>query len=129
MEQRPRFSGEYEPFKQNSFAEFEKWFNGLRPEEQWFIIEKKDGTKIGQIICCPRGPHYSMGFRVMPNERNKGFGTEAILIIVDYLFLSSGIAHIESEANPKNTASIRVLEKVGFRREGLIRKSVFIRGE
>ena len=65
----------------------------------------------------------------MPNERNKGFGTEAIKIIVDYLSLSTGIVRIESEANPKNTASIRVLEKAGFRREGLIRKSVFIRGE
>jgi ribosomal-protein-alanine N-acetyltransferase len=125
----PRFSGEFEPFIQSSFAEFEKWFDGLRPEEKWFIIEKKDGTKIGQIICCPRGPHYSVGFRVMPNERNKGFGTEAIKIVVDYLFLSTGIVRIEAEANPKNIASIRVLEKAGFSREGLIRKSVFIRGE
>ncbi len=35
----------------------------------------------------------------------------------------------EAEVNPKNIISQKVLEKAGFRMEGLIRKSVFIRGE
>ena len=125
----PDFSGEYEPFEPSSYAEFERWFAGLRSEEQWFIIENKDGSKIGQLICSPKGPHYSIGYRVIPKERNKGFATEAVKIAVDYLFLSKNMVRIESETNPHNAASSRVLEKAGFRKEGLIRKSVFIRGE
>ncbi len=35
----------------------------------------------------------------------------------------------EAEVNPKNIVSQKVLEKAGFRMEGLIRQSVFIRGE
>lgn len=124
----PEFGGEYEPLEQSSYAEFEKWYSGLRTEEKWFIIEKKDGTKIGQILCVPKGPHYSIGYRVLPDERNKGYCTEAVKIIVDYLFLSQNIVRIKSETNPKNTASSKVLEKAGFTKEGLIRKSVFIRG-
>lgn len=123
------FGGEYEPLEQSSLGEFEKWSGNLRPEEQWFIIEKKDGTKIGQILCRPIGPHYSVGFRIVPEERNKGYCTEALSIMIDYLFLSKEIVRVESEANPRNTASLRVLEKAGFTKEGLIRKSVFVGGQ
>jgi RimJ/RimL family protein N-acetyltransferase len=125
----PEFGGEYESLEQSSYTEVEKWLNELRPEEKWFLIEKRDGSKIGQVLCLPKGPHYSIGYRIVPDERNKGYCTEAVEIIVDYLFLSKDIVRIESESRPKNTASIRVLEKAGFVREGLIRKSVFIRGE
>jgi len=123
------FGGEYEPAEQSSYAEFEKWYSNLRSEEKWFIIEKKDGSKIGQIICSPKGAHYSIGFRLIPKERNKGYCTEAVKIILDYLFLSKEIVRVEAEANPKNTASLRVLEKTGFIKEGIIRKSVFLRGQ
>ncbi len=50
-------------------------------------------------------------------------------MIVDYLFLSKAIVRVESEANPENKASSRVPEKAGLTREGLIHKSVFIRGK
>ena len=125
----PTYAGEFEPFEQRSLAETEKWFAGLRTEEKWFIIEKKDGMKIGQIICSPKDHHYSVGYRIVPNERNKGYCTEAVKIVVDHLFLSTNIVRVESEASPKNVASIKVLEKAGFTREGLIRKSVYINGE
>jgi RimJ/RimL family protein N-acetyltransferase len=36
---------------------------------------------------------------------------------------------IQAETNPRNIASQRVLEKAGFTREGLVRKSIFIRGQ
>ena len=49
--------------------------------------------------------------------------------MVDYSFLSKSVVRIEAETNPKNIASQRVLEKSGFLKEGLTRKSVFIRGK
>ena len=60
---------------------------------------------------------------------NKGYCTEAVMILVDFLFLSKDIIRIQAEANPRNLASQKVLEKVGFIKEGIIRKSVFIRGK
>ena len=125
----PEFSGEYEPFEQVSLQEVEKWYDNLRPEEKWFIIERKDGSKIGQIFHSPRGPHFVIGYKLLLSERNKGYCTEAVKIIVDYLFLSKDIVRIQAETNPRNVASQKVLEKAGFKREGLIRKSTFARGE
>lgn len=125
----PAFGGEYEPLEQSSRTEVEKWYDSLLSGGKSFIIEKKDGSKIGQILCLPKGLHYTIGYRVIPNERNKGHCTEAVKIMTDYLFLSKEIVRIEAETNPENIASKRVLEKAGFTKEGLIRKSVFIRGE
>ena len=107
----PEFSGEYEPLEQVSLQSVEKWYSNLRSEERWFIIEKKDGSKIGQIFHSPRGPHFLIGYKLLPSERNKGYCTEAVNIIVDYLFLSKNIVRIQAETNPKNIASQRVLEK------------------
>ena len=125
----PVLAGECEPLEQSSRIEVEKWYDSLLSGGKSFIIEKKDGSKIGQILCLPKGPHYTIGYRVIPNERNKGHCTEAVKIMTDYLFLSKEIVRIEAETNPENVASKRVLEKAGYTKEGLIRKSVFIRGE
>ncbi len=125
----PEFSGEYEPLEQVSLQEAEKWYGNLPPEEKWFIIERKDGSRIGQIFHSPRGPHFVIGYKLLPDERNRGYCTEAVKIIVDYLFLSKNIVRIQAETNPRNRASQRVLEKAGFKREGLIRRSIFIKGK
>ena len=125
----PEFGGEYEPLEQVSYQEVEKWYDNLSAGEKWFIMETKEGSKIGQIFHSPRGPHFLIGYRVRPNERNKGYCTEAVKLIVDYLFLSKTLVRIQAETNPRNIASQRVLEKAGFTREGLVRKSIFIRGQ
>jgi RimJ/RimL family protein N-acetyltransferase len=70
-----------------------------------------------------------IGYSLIPNERRKGYCTEAAQIIVDYLFLSKETPCIQATTHIKNTASQRVLEKTGFRREGIMRKRDFVRGE
>ena len=125
----PEFYGEYEPLMQVSRTELEKKYDKLTPKEKWFIIEKKDGSKIGGISHFPVGELLEIGYTIIPSERNRGYCTEAVKIIVDYLFLSKDIVRIQAGTNPKNVASQRVLEKVGFKKEGLVRKSVFVRGK
>lgn len=59
----------------------------------------------------------------------KGYCTEAAQLMVDYLSLSKDVARIQATTHVKNVASQKVLEKVGFRKEGVLRKSLSIRGE
>lgn len=96
----------------------------------WFVIEKKDGTKIGFIIHFTVQPFGSLriGYALIPSERRKGYGTEALQILVDYLFLTRDIMRIQAVTDVRNVASQRILEKVGFKREGTIRKGSFVRG-
>ena len=125
----PEYGGEYEPLEQITMKELEKWHDGPRPNEEWFIVEKKDKSKIGHVFHIASGQGFEIGYRLIPSERNKGYGTEAVSIIVDFLFLSKNKVRIQAKANPRNIASQRVLEKAGFTREGVIRKDVFIRGQ
>ena len=65
----------------------------------------------------------------VPSEKGRGYGTEATQLLVDYLFLSKDIHRIQATTHIKNTTSQRVLEKVGFKKEGIMRKRSFILGE
>jgi len=123
----PEFGGEFEPLEQNSLSDIEKWYDGERDGE-WFILETKDGKPVGQIMYSPEGPHYKIGYIIHQSERGKGYCTEAVKILVDYLFMAKNTVRIQAQTNPRNIPSKRVLEKAGFTKEGVIRKATFIRG-
>jgi ribosomal-protein-alanine N-acetyltransferase len=131
------FWGEYTSIpEQISKAEYIKAFDNpsnltILTESKWFIVQKKDGTKIGLMNHRLNLPYKWMeiSYGLIPNERGKGYGTEAVQLMVDYLFLSKDLARIQAIVNVRNRASQRVVEKVGFQREGTIRKCLFNRGE
>ena len=129
---KPEVFGEYNPLHQVSRTEAEKMFENPH-EEKSFIIEKKDGSKIGFIghfyVLHVAGKQLEIGYSLVPSERGKGYGTEATQLMVDYLFLSKDTMRIQAQTDPRNVASHKVLEKVGFKKEGTLRKSFFMRGE
>ncbi|MGD0477652.1 MAG: GNAT family protein [Nitrososphaerales archaeon] len=129
---RPEVFGEYNPLHQMSKADVEKMFENpheLKP----FIVEKKDGSKIGFVahfyVMHTAGRFLEIGYSFVPAERGKGYCTEAATIMVDYLFLSKDVGRIQAMTDQRNVASQRVLEKVGFKKEGTLRKGLFARGE
>jgi len=128
----PDFLGEYFSPTQVSRTDMEKMTEGSPFESKLFIIEKKDGTKIGQIVYFymlhPMGRMLEIGYALIPSERGRGYGTEAAKMMVDYLFLSKDIACIQGIIDVRNTASQKVLEKAGFQKEGTLRKRFFSRG-
>ncbi|HHP7233593.1 MAG TPA: GNAT family N-acetyltransferase [Desulfobacterales bacterium] len=60
---------------------------------------------------------------------NKGIMTEAVKILTDYAFEKFELYRIYAEPYATNMGSIRVLEKAGFVREGLLCASVFKDGK
>ena len=112
-----------------SKTEWEKRYDNLTPDTKWFFIEKKDGTKIGTVFHFLNGNYMEIGYILAPNERKKGYGSEAIKLIVDYLFLSKELVRVQAITGVNNLASCNALEKAGFTKEGIMRSSGFIRGE
>jgi len=129
----PQVAGEYisdYPKSRNEVEELVK--------EAWsFIIESRlEHKKIGFIdYYHPARPSdypylYEIGYRIEPCERNKGYTTEAVRLLVDYLFSTKKeVQRIEVVTDAENVPSQRVLEKNGFKREGELRKRVFNRGQ
>ena len=129
----PDFWGEYFSPTQRTRTEVEKTFENNPLEYKQFLIEKKDGTKVGAIVhfnaLAPYGKTLEIGYALLPGERGKGHCTEAAMIMVDYLFLSKDVACIQATTDVGNVASQKVLAKTGFKKEGLLRKRFFSNGE
>ena len=61
----------------------------------------------------------TIGYFVDQERNGHGIGTDAVRAAVDYGFREAGLHRVQAGVMPRNVASIRVLEKVGFRLEGV----------
>ena len=97
-----------------------------------FIINRNDGVLIGAITLdnIRRGPNQTatMGYWIGLPYVRKGFMSEAISALVNYAFGTLDISRIESACLPENTPSRKVLEKCGFKYEGVAQAYIQIDG-
>jgi ribosomal-protein-alanine N-acetyltransferase len=123
------YYGDCEPvMEQMTKAEAEKRFADTS-KKATFIVQKKDGTAIGLMVYFGQSSgSITIGYAIEPIEHGKGYGTEALQLMVDYLFLAKEIHRVQANTDPENKVSQRILEKVGFKKEGVSRKSSFVRG-
>lgn len=77
---------------------------------------------LGAFLSC------HLGYRMDREETGKGYMTEAVKHIVTYGFRELKLHRIEANIMPRNKASLRVVEKLGFREEGLATKYLQING-
>ena len=96
------------------------------------VFLNEPDTLVGSInlVQVVRGPVQSaiMGYTVDQNHNGKGYATEAAKLLVVYAFQQLGLHRIEAGVMPHHGASIRVLEKAGFHKEGIAVKNVRING-
>jgi RimJ/RimL family protein N-acetyltransferase len=70
-----------------------------------------------------------LGFVFHPSVHRRGYATEASRPILDFAFGELGLHRVSATAEERNLASIRVLEKLGLRREGHMIENEWIKGE
>jgi RimJ/RimL family protein N-acetyltransferase len=70
-----------------------------------------------------------LGFTLAPAYQGKGYATEAVRGLLDHLFTVKNLHKVSAECDARNTSSARLLERVGFQREGLRRSHTWIKGE
>lgn len=99
-----------------------------------FAVRRNDDPKvIGHIFLGKTNPavnnEYNIGYIFNPKYQNKGYCTEASKAVVDYGFLALHANRIRAACNPENTPSWRVMEKIGLKKEGLLKKRFFIKND
>ena len=77
-----------------------------------------------------RGPFLScnLGYKLGRDACGKGYMTEALRAGIDVVFRDYGLHRIEANIMPRNLPSLRLAERLGFRREGLSRQYLKIHG-
>ncbi|WBW99231.1 GNAT family N-acetyltransferase [Oceanirhabdus sp. W0125-5] len=103
-----------------------------KEEITWGIFNKIDGKLVG--ICClgdfeESSRRCEIGYDIKKSEWNKGYGTEAVELLIEFALCEMNLNRVEAFITPGNDGSVRVLEKCGFIREGLVRERDFIKGE
>jgi ribosomal-protein-alanine N-acetyltransferase len=109
---------------------------GGQPDEKgdWlFAIElSATGRLIGTIRIGIREPEHrqgDVGYALHPHHWGRGYMTEALVRLLSFGFTELALERIWATADRRNTASWRVMEKAGMRREGLMHHHRLIRGE
>jgi len=69
-----------------------------------------------------------IGWSLHPDYQGQGYATEAARVLLDYAFVERDLRRVTSGCDTRNTASCRLMERLGMRREGHLRQSVFIEG-
>jgi RimJ/RimL family protein N-acetyltransferase len=90
-----------------------------------YVITLKESSKVIGIID-PRieGPKVGTGYGAAHAHWGKGYVTEATRAIIDCAFQQDSIYRVYATTDVENFASQRVLEKVGMRCEGILRKYI-----
>lgn len=76
----------------------------------------------------PEGGCLEIGALLFPEHRGRGLGTAAQRLLAEYLFATTLANRLQAITDVENLAEQRVLERIGFRREGVLRGLEFIGG-
>jgi len=128
---------EFQSFKPKNTKDIEGFFEMLselpNTRNTWFqlaVCVKYQNKLIGDI-----GIHFfeddeqtEIGYTLNPDFQGMGFAKEAVTAVIRYLFMVLGKHRIIASVDPDNEKSIKLLDKIGMRKEAHFRKSIKING-
>jgi RimJ/RimL family protein N-acetyltransferase len=96
---------------------------------RWFIAA--DGEVVGTMslknISHSMG-YGEIGYGIAESHQGKGIATTALRPLIEKIFAESHLRRLQAFVHEENQASRRVLEKLGFQEEGLLREHYLING-
>ena len=100
-----------------------KAFFPARSALKWIVTRPADDRMLGHLSLfsfSEQSGRAEIGYGLARRHRGQGFMHEALVAVVDYAFGPLGLRRLEADIDPRNTASVRALERLGFAREGLL---------
>jgi len=98
----------------------------------WAIEWKETGAVIGKCTLWQydeNNQRAEVGYILNRRYWRMGLMSEALVAMIDYAFSGLGLHRLEADTDVKNTASLALLEKMGFQREGLFRERWYVNGQ
>jgi len=100
-----------------------------RTELPMAIVAAEGGELLGSIaLRFPEDGRGEFGYLVGAHARGRGVATRALRLYSAWAFEELGIERLEVLVQPENEASLALAERVGFRREGVLRSHTLLRG-
>lgn len=99
---------------------------------QWGVERKEDGLVLGTCTLFnldPGNAKAELGYGLGSVHWGKGYMGEALSALLDFAFGTLRLRRLEADVDPRNDNSLRILGKLGFQREGLLRERWNVAGE
>jgi RimJ/RimL family protein N-acetyltransferase len=116
---------------QDYLAEIDEGFR-TRVLFQWGIALPPDGRIIGTCTLLRLAAAHGrgeIGFAVGKGYWGRGYGTAAVSALIHFAFGELALHRLEADVDPRNERSLRLLERLGFTREGYLRERYAVGGE
>jgi RimJ/RimL family protein N-acetyltransferase len=116
---------------QAKFAELDR---GNRAGEffSWAIADNREDAMLGTCSLFEISqPHRraSLGYALGSVNWGNGYALEASRLAIEYAFGTMQLHRLEADVDPRNTPSLRLLDRLGFAREGVLRERWHVAGE
>jgi [ribosomal protein S5]-alanine N-acetyltransferase len=99
---------------------------------QWGVERKEDGRLLGTCTLFhldERNMRGEIGYCLHSGYWKQGYMREALAALFDYAFGTLKLRRLEADIDPRNENSLRIVGKLGFRQEGLLRERWNVDGE
>lgn len=129
----------YQSWEPVSVAEVREFISGLEEIElaapgRWYqlgIVLRDSGELVGDVGIHAQGEdprQVEVGITLAKAFHGRGFATEALRAVLAYLFRDLGKHRVFASVDPRNEASIALLERSGMRREAHLVESLWFKG-
>ncbi|RUL75981.1 GNAT family N-acetyltransferase [Dyella choica] len=110
---------------------FARWRQLPSPGTRWGIQRKADRRFLGSCGLFKWNRAWKscvIGYELASFAQGEGFMFEALSAILNWGFENMGLNRVEAQIHPENDASLRLLSRLGFVREGCMREAGFWHG-
>lgn len=97
----------------------------------WAVAEAGSDRCIGMVNyhnADRRQRSADIGYMIQPAQHGRGIATEAVRALIDHCFGVARFHRVQAVIDPENAASRRLVERFGFRCEGILRETLFLGG-
>ena len=95
----------------------------------WMVTTRDDDGVIGTCTVFridPRHRHAEIGYALRSDHWGRGIAGEAVALVLDWAFRRLDLQRVEADIDPRNEGSRRLLLRLGFSSEGLLRQRFFV---
>ncbi|HBK92709.1 MAG TPA: N-acetyltransferase [Parvularcula sp.] len=104
-----------------TIAQLKEW-GGPDDDTSWAVVDGPEGPALGRVSLFTHGRDiWEAACMIVPAARGRNLAARALAEAIDFVFERKAARRIFADCDPDNIASIRTFEKLGFRREGLLR--------
>lgn len=117
----------YEPYAPITLEQSKEWAASRAASDAFFAVCLcESGKVIGNLFVQTQEQQaLEIGYVFGRSYWHNGYATEALKAAIQYAFETEKVHRIHAQCSPDNVASWKLLERVGFRREGFLESNIY----